>query len=30
MESLRWLRLVPLVAVIAAGALGPGRAVSGP
>ena len=29
MESLRWLRLVPLVAVIAAGALGPGRAVSG-
>lgn len=29
MESLRWLRLVPLVVVIAAGALGPGRAVSG-
>jgi len=29
MESLRWRRLVPLVVVIAAGALGPGRAVSG-
>ena len=29
MESLRWLRLAPLAAVIAAGALGPGRPVSG-
>ena len=29
MESLRWLRLAPLAVVIAAGALGSGRAVSG-
>lgn len=29
MESLRWLRLAPLAAVIAAGALGAGRPVSG-
>ena len=29
METLRWLRLAPLAAVIAAGALGPGRPVSG-
>jgi hypothetical protein len=29
MESLRWLRLAPLAAVIAAGALGPGRPVIG-
>ena len=29
METLRWLRLAPLAVVIAAGALGPGRAVSG-
>ena len=29
METLRWLRLAPLAAVIAAGALGPGQSVSG-
>ena len=29
METLRWLRLAPLAVVIAAGALGPGRPVSG-
>jgi hypothetical protein len=29
MESLRWLRLAPLAVVLAAGAFGPGRTVSG-